>query len=277
MGASLTVRSFAGTQLERPVFYDMKHSNNGARIRLWIKYKKGASDVIDTKVLGYADLKQPDFLSVNPLGKIPGLVRTDGVTVFESYVILDYLEDKYSALAPSFKPATPEGRQHMELIIRCHDLYISSPNSTQPGFSHSQGGMYLSTGFHGPVRGMDLTTRAAKIKEIWEQLTWLNAQIKGPYMCGSELTLADFTWYPTTIFMEYMLPRVLGWPDVFRDEAGPFPEIAKWWNKVSSETAFAGVRQEIFEYWEEMEKAGQFQHIRDEIAADTSGLKFKYP
>lgn len=256
----------------------MTHSNNGARVRLWLNYKAGAADLIDKKVMGYADLKQPEFLAVNPLGKIPGLVRADGVTVFESNVILDYLEDKYSMLKPSFLPPTPEGRQEMQLIMRCHDLYIASPNTTQPGFSHSQGAMYLSYGFHGLVRGMDLPTRASKLKEIWEQLTWLNGQIKGPYMCGAELSLADFTWYPTTIFMEYMLPRVFGWPDVFRDEGGPFPEIAKWWTKLTGEEpAFAAVRKDIFKYWEEMEEAGQFKHIRDEVAADASGLKFKYP
>merc|ERR1712157_211106 len=169
---------------------------------------------------------------------------------------------------PPMKPPTPEDRQHMELIIRCHDLYIASPNCTAPGFSHSQGAMYLSYGFHGAARGMDLKTRAAKVEEIWKQLTWLNGQIKGPYMCGDRVSLADFTWYPTTIFMEYMLPRVLGWPDVFREEAGPFPAIAKWWLKVSAEPKFAEVRQEIFEFWEVMEEAGQFKPIRDEIGAD---------
>merc|ERR1712187_107362 len=160
---------------------------------------------------------------------------SDGVTVFESYVILEYLEDKYRAHKPSFKPCTPEGRQLMEILIRCHDLYISSPNCTAPGFSHSQGAMYLSYGFHGEARGMDIKTRAAKVLEIWKQLTWLNDQVEGPYLCGEKVSLADFTWYPTTIFMEFMFPRVFGWPDIFRDEEGAFPKIAKWWKKLTEE------------------------------------------
>merc|ERR1711941_153324 len=148
---------------------------------------------------------------------------------------------------------------------------------TGPGFSHSQGAMYLSYGWHGPERGMDLKTRALKFAEIWKQLTWLNANIVGPYLVGEQLTLADFTWYPTTIFMEFMLPRVFGWPDIFREETSPFPAIAKWWTKVSAEPKFAEVRADIFEVFEDMEKSGQFQFIIDEVAADTSGLKFKYP
>merc|ERR1712107_496960 len=123
-----------------------------------------------------------------------------GVTVFESNVILEYLEDKYRSHEPSFKPKTPEGRQVMNPMMRVHDLYIASPNCTGPGFSHSQGAMYLSYGWHGPERGMDLKTRALKFAEIWKQLTWLNANIVGPYLVGDNITLADLTWFPTTIF-----------------------------------------------------------------------------
>ena len=44
----------------RPVFFDMKHSNNAARIRLWMRMADGnsAKEGIDTKTVQYADLKQ---------------------------------------------------------------------------------------------------------------------------------------------------------------------------------------------------------------------------
>lgn len=90
--------------------------------------------------------------------------------MFESNVILSFLEDKYGDAGPRLTPRTPEGRAAMELLCRVHDLYIASPNTTAPGFSHSQGAMYLSYGWHGPERGMDLPTRAAKIAEIWRRL-----------------------------------------------------------------------------------------------------------
>lgn len=260
-------------------FFDMKHSNNAARIRLWLALKDGVADRVTTRMLTYPELKEPEFAKVNPLKKVPGLIRPDGVTVFESAVILNYLEDKYSMLKPSFKPTTPEDRQHMELVIRCHDLYVASPNCTAPGFSHSQGSMYLSYGWHGAARGMDLKTRAAKLEEVWKQLNFLNESIKGPYICGDKVTLADFTWFPTLIFMEYMLPKVFGWPDVFRDTSGPLPKLATWFPKIAEEEAFAKVRQQIWEYWEEMDGQGQFKPILEEIEAvpESEGLKFKYP
>ena len=154
MGA-LLVR-WLKSRAAKPTFFDMKHSNNAARIRLWRALKQGMVAQIDRKVVAYPDLKTPAFAKLNPLKKVPALVRGDGVTVFESNVILGYLEDKYGSAKPSFTPRTPEGRQLMELLIRVHDLYIASPNCCAPGFSHSQGAMYLSFKWHGKARGMAL-------------------------------------------------------------------------------------------------------------------------
>jgi len=217
---------------------------------------------------------------------VPALIRVDGTTVFESNVILAYLEDKYAELGQSFKPPTAEGRQEMELLCRIHDLYIASPNTTAPGFSHSQGAMYLSKGWHGAARGMDLRTRAAKLGEMWRQLNWLEAEVSrfssgGPHLLGAQLTLADFTWFPTCVFMEFMLPRVFGWPHLFEQDAHPaptpFPKLAAWYTAMRQVPAFASVRAEILGYWEMMEAAGQFAPIIEEVAGCTDPtLKFTY-
>jgi len=248
-----------------------------------LKRPGGMGELIDSRVIKYPDLQTAEFAAVNPLKKVPALIRTDGTTVFESNVILNYLEDKYADAGASLKPPTPEGRQQMELLMRIHDLYIASPNTTAPGFSHSQGAMYLSTGWHGAARGMDLPTRAAKIGEIWRQLCWLEAELArqaadGPYMLGNALTLADLTWFPTCVFMEFMLPRVFGWPQLFDPAAAaPFPTLARWYTAMQATAAFDAVRGDIWSYWEQMEAAGQFAPILAEIAANTDPtLKLTY-
>ena len=142
-----------GTKPEaKPVFFDMVHSNNAARVRLWMALKKpgGMAEAIDVRMVTYPELQTASFAAINPLKKVPGLLRADGTTVFESSVILNYLEDKYSEEGPAFTPSTAEGRQEMELLCRVHDLYIASPNTTAAGFSHSQGAMYLSAGWCDP-------------------------------------------------------------------------------------------------------------------------------
>ena len=80
-----------------------------------LKKPGGMEEEIETRVVTYPDLQAPEFASVNPLKKVPALIRSDGVTVFESNVILNYLEDKYGDAGPSLKPPTPEGRQIMDL------------------------------------------------------------------------------------------------------------------------------------------------------------------
>jgi len=263
---------------EKPIFFDMVHSNNACRIRLWLALKSGAGDLIETRMVKYPDLQSEDFIKVNPLKKVPAMIRKDGETVFESFVILEYLEEEYKGLAPSFKPSTPEDRQRMNLMIRCHDIYVASPNCTAPGFSHCQGSMYLSFGWHGAARGMDLPTRAAKVSELGKQLTWLESYMTGPYLAGPALSLADFTWYPTVVFMEFLLPRVFGWANPVDPSASPFPRLAKWFVLCSETPAFASAHNDIWEYWVEMEKQGQFKPIIEELASEAaSAFNWKCP
>merc|ERR1719502_2586959 len=130
---------------------------------------------------------------------------------------------------------------------------------------------------------MDLPTRSCKISEIWKQLNWLEKEAaktsaSGPHLLGEQMTLADFTWFPTCVFMEFMLPRVFGWPELFLPgEATPFPTLAAWYTHLKATPAFAAVHADIWGYWESMEAAGQFQPILDELAANTDpSLKFTY-
>lgn len=275
------------SSLKRPVFFDMVHSNNAARVRLWL-HMKGLSDKIETRMITYPDLHTEAFQKVNPLKKVPALIRDDGVTVFESSVILSFLEDKYGHEGPVFEPATAEGRQLMNLMIRCHDLYIASPNCTAPGFTHSQGAMYLSEEWHGPARGIDAAARAAKVAELWKQLSWLEATIQQqnspqPSLLADGLSLADFTWFPTCVFMEYLLPRVFGWPQIFRPDASrsditesPLPCITAWYSGLCAETAFRQTRQDIWQFWEKMDAEGQFKPIQ-RVVAQQQDYKWRYP
>ena len=50
--------------------------------------------------------------------------------VFESFVIMQYLEDKYGHLGAPLMPNAAEERVHVNLLVRMHDIYISSPNCT---------------------------------------------------------------------------------------------------------------------------------------------------
>ena len=48
------------TQSKKPVFFDMVHSNNAARIRLWLRLK-GMEGEIETRMVTYPDLQTEEF------------------------------------------------------------------------------------------------------------------------------------------------------------------------------------------------------------------------
>lgn len=64
-----------------------------------------------SQTAGYSP-KHPDVLAANPKGQVPVLVD-DGLSLFDSTVILEYLEDRYPT--PPLYPGTPEGRARCRL------------------------------------------------------------------------------------------------------------------------------------------------------------------
>lgn len=70
--------------------YYSRHSPFARKVRV-TAIEKGLEDRLE---LALADVRQPDpeFLAVNPLGKVPALVRDDGGILINSPVICEYLD-----------------------------------------------------------------------------------------------------------------------------------------------------------------------------------------
>jgi len=258
-------------------FYDVKHSNNSARVRLWLKVHGGLGDHIETVTLTHADLDGGGKLvEVNPLKKVPAFVTDNGLNLFESFVILSYLEDRFGD--GRFILANVEDRALVQLFVRIHDIYISSPNCTQPNFSHTQGCMYLDpypTKYTPERRTMpNPIVRASKLKEIYERLCWLEENIQSDYMVGDRITHADITWYPTCIFMEILLPYVFGWGQIFH-EKDHFPRLTRWFETCTSNEHFASVRDDISGVLKSQQRDGRFDTVR-KVALDNPDIKWKY-
>ena len=71
-------------------------------------------------------LKSAQYLSMNPLGKMP-VLDVDGVGISESEVICEYLEDAFPER--TLRPANPLDRARARLISRTFDLYVMSQTS----------------------------------------------------------------------------------------------------------------------------------------------------
>ena len=144
--------------------YDRVSSNNAARIKLWLLLRRRVHDVVLAPTT-HATQKEEHFKRINPLGKVPaaaverpGVGGTSPLLLAEAAVIVAFLEDCHQdelsklpscggalpppssgAALPPMIPGDPESRAHMALVIRVHDLYLTSPNCSQGGpFTHSQ-------------------------------------------------------------------------------------------------------------------------------------------
>ena len=72
-----------------------------------------------------AGLKSPEYLALNPLGRIPTLALDDGSTLPESEVIVEFLEQAFPV--PPLLPADPAARARVRLIARVAELYVMGP------------------------------------------------------------------------------------------------------------------------------------------------------
>src|SRR5262245_40279042 len=89
-----------------------------------LQYEKVTIDI--TK----GEQKKPEYLAINPYGKVPAL-QDDGVTVYESSIILEYLNDKYPN--PPLLPADPGQRARARVLLHYGDNPFDSACATIVG------------------------------------------------------------------------------------------------------------------------------------------------
>ena len=62
--------------------------------------------------------KKPEYLAINPYGKVPSL-QDNGTTVYESTIVMEYLNDKYPN--PPLMPADPGQRARARVLMHLGD------------------------------------------------------------------------------------------------------------------------------------------------------------
>jgi glutathione S-transferase len=100
--------------------YAVPISPFSGRVRLALAYKG----------LKYEDMSLPpggtrdaNFLSINPIGKIPTLIVDDGSVIAESETIIAYLDEVYPE--PPLLPDEPAARARVRTIIRVAENYAT--------------------------------------------------------------------------------------------------------------------------------------------------------
>jgi len=190
--------------------YNMNLSNFATKCRIAI-YDKSAK--VDIVAIPGNDSKSPEYLKLNPLGKVPTL-DADGVVIAESETINEYLEDKFPT--PALLPKSPEARARVRWFTRFHDLYLEPP-------------------LRALFPQMNPKTRDEKV--VNDKLTELNTRLDqlekmladSGFATGPDFTLADCALAPTTFFAVNLLGMFGAKPPVEGR-----PKLAAWWAHVQT-------------------------------------------
>ena len=103
--------------------YDAVPSSNSDRVKIAL-HEKGLPYERVTLDLAKKDQKRPEFLKLNPYGKVP-VIDDGGQILFESCIINEYLDEKYPN--PSLMPKEPYLRGRGRILIDYALNYIHEP------------------------------------------------------------------------------------------------------------------------------------------------------
>lgn len=86
-------------------------------------------------------------------------------------------------------------------------------------------------------KDMEIAQRAKAIEKLAFQLDVLNRLVKGPYVSGDQMGLADAALFPTLTFVRFILPEFFGWKDIFEERQ----QLGQYWATIEADPAGAKV------------------------------------
>lgn len=152
--------------------------------------------------------QKPEFLKLNPYGKVPVLVDED-LVVYDSTIINEYLEDEYPH--PPLMPADSAGRARVRLLEDFCD------NSFLPSVG------FVMTELAKPEAEQDAERLHRYRNEIVRALTRLEMQLGGKEYLVGQFSIADIALVPGVLILSRLgvevdprLRQVPGWIERLR-------------------------------------------------------------
>jgi glutathione S-transferase len=160
-----------------------------AKVRIALDEKGLAYEKISvpfSRAQGYQP-KHPDVLAINPKGQVPVLVD-DGVALYDSTIILEYLEDRY--------PDPPLYPRELRARARCRQLEAAADEIFFPPVL-----TLIQEVFYKPApETRDAARVASATAEIGATFDRLDRDLEGrDHLCG-DFSVADIGFFLTTGF-----------------------------------------------------------------------------
>ncbi|PCC68730.1 Glutathione S-transferase [Nannocystis exedens] len=184
-----------------------------SRVRLAIHAKSLPVEIAPAGMWLPNGQKSPDYLALNPIGKVPTLILDDGSALPESDTIVEYLADAFPQAG--LRPARPQDAARGRLLARIFEQYVMAP-----GWSGLIGQLFA------PSR--DEAVVDATLAKIHEGLRHLSHFMTDePFAVGDTITTADCALIPFLTFQN-RLARFHG----KNDPSAEHPRIAAYLDRV---------------------------------------------
>jgi len=162
------------------ILYDLTAGMHPRRVRIFMAEKRLSIERREVDAAGGANA-MPDFLRLNPLGKLPVLELDDGSAIAESLAICRYLEALHPE--PPLMGETPQASAHTEMWTLRMDHELSQPIAL--AFVHS------SDFYRGRAEQVPEVASWARGRAL-QTMAWLDGELAGrSHIAGDEYTLAD--------------------------------------------------------------------------------------
>lgn len=168
--------------------YDFLPCPFGQKVRI-ILAEKGLSYELVQIDFTQGEQRKPDFLRLNPFGRVPVLVDED-TTVYDSTIIAEYLEDEYPE--PPLLPAV--GASALRARARTWEDFADTSFTPQVG--QLMGEMGKPEGDRDPARLQRIH------RSIERALDFLNHELQGQEYLAQQFSIADIGFVPRLVVLK---------------------------------------------------------------------------
>jgi len=166
--------------------YDHPDCPYGMKVRIVLAEKDMDYDLI-TVDLQSGQHRQPEFLKLNPFGRVPVLID-EGCVIYESTIINEYLDDEYPE--PQLRPAASDERSRVRLLEDYADTAFTLP------------AMAVQIELAKPVGVREENRVRAARDVVLKGLEMVNRELEGREFLGGEFSLADVAFAPIVLQLE---------------------------------------------------------------------------
>ena len=162
--------------------YDLKAGMNPRRVRIFLAEKGIEVPMVDVDMMK-GENATPEFLALNPLGKLPVLALDDGTILTESMAICRYFEELHPE--PPLFGRDPLERAKVEMWNRRMELEIAYPMTQvfQHGYEFWKDRITQVPAFGEVCR-----------EKLRDRMNWLDGELADRnYIAGDSYTVADIT------------------------------------------------------------------------------------